>query len=126
MPPYLPGMTTAELKLTLIEQIARTDDRLTLRTLHDVLAPGPYSVPEPGPPSMVREDARPPADEIDWEVDHDELVDDDEVIGVRPDGSRVTAGEAVAGWDADVAEVLAGGGKSAEEVYQKWAQRARQ
>ncbi len=109
-------MTNAELKLSLIERITRTDDPLMLRTLHEVLTPEPYPVAEDHAPPMVREDAAPLATDAEWAVDTDYLVDDDEVIGVRPDGSQVTAGAAVTGWDADVADVLAGGGFTGDEV----------
>ena len=54
------------------------------------------------------------------------LVADDEVLGVRPDGTPVTAGEAVGGWDKAVEEVLAGGGKPIEEVISYWERRARE
>ncbi len=58
-------MTTAELKLSLIARITRTDDALLLRTLHEVLSPEPYPVPERQAPSMVREDAAPLATDAD-------------------------------------------------------------
>ena len=52
-----------------------------------------------------------------------DLVADDEVLGMRPDGTPVTAGEAVGGWDAAVEEVLAGGGLSFEQVTARLRER---
>ena len=51
------------------------------------------------------------------------LVADDEVLGLRPDGTPVTAGEAVGGWDAAVDEVLAGKGLNFDQVTRRLRER---
>ena len=122
---YLSGMTMAQLKLALIEKIVATSDDLVLRTVYEVLATeatggldAPLVHEEPAG-YQARADV---GDRADAGVG---LVADDAVLGTRPDGTPIRAGEAVRDWDADVAAVLAGGGVSAEEVVQKWSRRAR-
>lgn len=117
-------MSIPELKLSLIERITRTDDPLLLRTLHEVMfgEPEGYLNANQVQEESVRYAAQ--ADRSDAADQHHNLVADDTILGRRPDGTSVTAGEAVRDWDADVAEVLAGGGVSAEEVYQRWTRRA--
>ena len=114
-------MSTAELKLSLIERIARTDDALLLRTVHEVLEGPAPSESDDAHPMMVREE---PTAYGEAATNPDGLVGEDEVLGVRPDGTPVTAGEAVGGWDKAVQEVLAGGGKPIDEVIAYWKRRA--
>ncbi len=119
-------MSTPDLKLALIAEITRLDDPLLLRTLYAVLQEGDNDEefqlpPKPatamstgGEATMLRED--PVTQNVKPAYSLRQLVADDEVIGTRPDGTPVTAGAAVEDWDADVAEVLAGGGYSVDEV----------
>ena len=115
-------MSTPELKLALIAEIVRLEDPLLLRTLYAVLDEGQQDGLSPKPATtistggaaqLLRED---PVAQHQSTYRSQHLVTDDEVLGTRPDGTPVTAGEAVSAWDADVAEVLAGGGYSVGEV----------
>lgn len=129
-------MTTPQLKLALVQAICETDDELLLRTVAHVLqdelemlevvamlhaeegrkmtleesqgaGSGLMTLREPSVKYRASSEAsRSRLDE----------VHDDAIIGVRPDGTPVTPASAVGGWDAGVAEVLAGGGFTGEEV----------
>ena len=91
-------MPLAERKLDLIARLAATDDPAVLDIVDDALG---------------RDAAEPPS-----------RPDEDEVLGVRPDGAPVTLRNSAEDWERGVDEVLAGGGISAEEVIAKFEKRA--
>lgn len=109
-------MSTPELKLRLIERIARTDDLTTLRTVEHVLEPaaGAAAMPSTGGSSGVLRDSG--SDVAYGNPAADEQTADDAVLGTRPDGTSVVAAEAAKGWNDAVQEVLNGGGHTMEEV----------
>ena len=118
---------TAELRLSLIARIVACDDLLRLRTVQAVFDEAPETSPASTrvtyPNSLAEPGARPASRTADLDNARSPapaagggLLDGEEVVGYRPDGTPVRPREAVKNWDDAVADVLAGNGMSVAQV----------